>query len=875
MVLRQRLIDQLNAGVRGKLTLVSAPAGYGKTTLLANWLAQTNIPSAWLSLDEDDNDPHRFFQYFIAALQSIIPAIGEGLTGIPQGAQAVPFDTSVNLLINEISGHADPFALVLDDFHVIHSQAVLDMVTFLLERMPPQMHLVLISRTDPPLPLSRLRVRNQLLDIRAEQLRFSLDEIAVFLNEIMKLRLSDSDLAMLEARTEGWIASLQLAALSMQGSKDIRSFITAFAGSHHYIVDYLVEEVLNSQAERIRSFLLQTSILGRLCAQLCNAVVDVEQREGADGQELLEALEKMNLFLIPLDDERQWYRYHHLFAEVLRRRVEHLFPDQLSRLHSRASHWYEQNGFIPEAIHHALAGGDTDFAIQLIEQNGCLLLIRGELSTLPAWIEAVEPHARAHPWMYIFKAWLSALTGYPERVEDMLRVAENLISSREPSEKTRIMQGAIATARAYRTNLQGETSLAARFARQALADLPETDLVSRSLRTVATSLLGDASSMNGDLMDAQQAYREAKEIGQAAGDIHLVIVANSNLANIMMEQGLLHEAANLYSETLQLATRPNGQKLVIAGRLYLELSQVSYEWNDLEPATQQVQQCLALCRQWGNMDLQAVAYVMLARLEHVRRYSEGIREATRSAERLIQEHHLLPRYLEWIRYALGKLWIAEGNLEKVSCWVQASGITPADQEIPYLREPEYLVLLRLLLVQEDYSASLALSERLLSQAEAAKRRGRVIEVLILQALIFQAKKEIDQALARLEKALSLARPEGYVRTFLDEGDGMAKLLHLAKARQIEREYATELLSAMGNAIGMTPAPVQLLVEPLSPREVEILELIEAGCSNQEIATRLVISIATVKRHISNIYAKLGVQNRTQAVSIGRELKLFS
>jgi LuxR family maltose regulon positive regulatory protein len=497
------------------------------------------------------------------------------------------------------------------------------------------------------------------------------------------------------------------------------------------------------------------------------------------------------------------------------------------------------------------------------------------LSTLPNWIKAVEPYAQTRPWIYIFKAWLSVLTGYPERMEEMLQIAENLISSQEPSEEIKIMQGTIATGRAYKANLQRETSLAARFARQALEYLPDVDLVSRSLRAVAISLFGDASSMNGDLTDAQQAYAEAKKICQAAGDIHLVVVANSNLANIMMEQGLLHEAANIYSETLQLATRPNGQKLVIAGRLYMELSQVSYEWNNLEMARQQAQQCLGLCRQWGNIDLQAVAYVMLAQLEHVQCHPEKAQEAIRSAERLMLEHHLLPKHSAWITHTLGRLWTQEGNLEKASRWVKESGITIDDPEIRYLREPEYLVLLRMLLLQGDYDASLRLSARLLSQAEAGRRMGRVIEVLVLQALIFQGKKEIDQALSRLGKALSLAKTERYVRTFLDEGEEMAKLLHLAKARRIEVEYATELLSAMREAVESTQAPVQLLVESLSPREVEVLKLIEAGCSNQEIAGRLVISIATVKRHISNLYAKLGVQNRTQAVSIGRELGLFS
>jgi LuxR family maltose regulon positive regulatory protein len=870
---RPHLIEQLNRGLDKALILVSAPAGYGKTTLMSSWLRETNVTSAWVSLDEGDNDPLHFLQYFITALQRINPAIGADLLGMLREMQPIPLDTLMNLLINDITEHATPFVLVLDDFHIIQTQPILEMVTFLLEHMPPNMHLVLLSRTDPPIPVSRLRARNQLLDIRADQLRFTLDEIAVFLNEVMELKLPPDDIATLETRTEGWIAGLQLAALSMQVTKDTRSFVKAFAGSHHYIMDYLAEEVLQLQSEWVRLFLLKTSILERMCGPLCNAVLELDETGPFNGQAILESLEEMNLFVIPLDDENRWYRYHHLFSEVLNRHLEKQFPHQLRDLHRRASQWYEQNGFIPEAIHQSLAAGDQDRAIRLIEQNGCLLLIRGELSTLPNWIKAVEPHAQTRPWMYIFKAWLFALTGCPERVEEMLQRAEKLICSPEPAIEVKMMQGTIATARAYRANLQGETSLAVSFATQALEYLPDIDLVSRSLRTVATSLLGDASSMNGNLEDAWQAYMEAKQIGQAAGDMHLVIVANSNLANILIEQGLLHQAARIYYETLQMTTRPDGQKSVLAGRVYAELSQVSYEWNNLEAAMQQVHQCIALCRKWGNMDLQAVGFVMLARLEHVQHHPERALEAMHIAENLANEHHLLPRYSIWVKCTLARLWIAQGNLEKASHFVQKSGITVND-EILYLHEPEYLILLRLLLTQGDYDAALTLSQRLLQQAEAAQRMGRVLEVLVLQALSFQGMTAIDQALSVLQRALSLAQPEGYMRIFLDEGEPMLKLLHLAKSRRIGSGYAADLLSETGEAAEMKNSPTQLLIEPLTMRELEVLKLIEAGCSNHEIAARLVISIATVKRHISNIYAKLGVRSRTQAISLGKELSLF-
>lgn len=872
-IARPRLIGLINGGLDRPLTLVSAPAGYGKTTLVSRWLAETNIPSAWLSLDEGDNDPPRFLQYLLTALQPIAPGIGDNLLDMLQGVPSSQFENVINLLTNELASSSDPFILVLDDFHVIHSEAVLNIVYYLLEHLPHQKHLVVLTRTDPPLPLSRLRVRNQLLDIRADQLRFTQAEIAVFLNDVMGLTLSTNDLSAMEARTEGWIAGLQLAALSMQGSTDIHDFVTAFTGSHHYVMDYLVEEVLKLQPRRVSTFLLQTSILDNMCGPLCESVVETDMDGPADGQAMLEALEGMNLFVIPLDDERRWYRYHHLFADVLRKRLEQQFPHLLPELHRRASQWYEQNGFVPEAIRYSLTAGDQDRAIQLIEQNGVLLLIRGELSNLPIWIKAVEPRAQKRPWIYIFKAWLFVLTGFPEQVEEMLQIAERLISSMEKDLRIKVMQGAIATARAYRTNLEGETIQAASFARQALEYLPDIDLVSLSLRTVATSLLGDASSMNGELEDARRAYMEAKQIGQAAGDIHLVIVLNSNLANVLMEQGMLHQAAEIYAETLQMATRPDGRKLAIAGRIYGELSQLSYEWNNLETATEQVHRSMALCRQWGNMDLQTVGTLIMARLEQVQSHPKISLEAMHRAEKIANEHHLLPRYLTWVKYTLVRLWIAQENLEKASEIVQGSGITTS-AEISYRREPEFLALLRLLLAQGDYDASLALSKRLLQKAEDSKRMGRVIEVLVLQALILQGRKELDQALTVLKKTLALARQEGYIRTFLDEGEPMVRLLHLARSRQIETEYVTDLLSVIEEATGTTQPPSQLLIEPLTTREVEVLKLIEAGWSNQEIAEKLVISSATVKRHITNIYTKLGVKSRTQAIAIGKELKLF-
>jgi LuxR family maltose regulon positive regulatory protein len=872
-ILRQRLIEQLNTRSQRKLTLVSAPAGYGKTTLISSWLHETNIPSAWLSLDEGDNDPIRFFQYFITSLQKLIPDIGMDLPGMLQVAQPPSFDVLINLLINETTRQNSPFIIVLDDFHVISSQPVLDMVIFLLEHMPPHMHLVLLSRVDPPFPLARLRVRNQLVDIRADQLRFTRDEIAVFLNEIMRLRLSVDDLAAIETRTEGWIAGLQLAALSMQSCQDIHGFVSAFTGSHYYVVDYLVEEVLKFQPSNISTFLLQSSILSRLCGPLCETVIDANPASPVDGQTMLETLEQMNLFLIPLDEERHWYRYHHLFSDVLNKRLEHQFPHLLPELHHRASQWYEQNGFVSEAIQHALAAGEQDRAAQLIEQNGCFLLMSGEVSTLLNWTHAIEFQSKAHPWLAIQMAWAQALVGNLDQVESTLQIPDQLLSPLEPTVEVRTMRGTIAAARAHCANSQGDTRRAADYAQQALQQLPDCSSISQSIRSVATSILGDASWINGNLGEAAHAYTEAIRIGREANNLHMVIIANSNLADILMEQGQLHRASMIYTNSLQMAVRPDGQRSPLAGKIYAGLARLSYEHDQLEDANQYVHHCIDLCQQWGDIDQQAVAYAMLARLEQTRGNLEQAREAMLNAEQLIGESPITTRRSMLVTIDLARVWLSQENLEKLSQLIQKIGVSVED-DIPYQQEPEYMVLLRVLLARNDYAAAMSLSKRLLQQAEMAGRMGFVVEVLILQALIFQGKKDTEHALAVLERALLLAQPEGYVRVFLDEGEPVTRLLCQSRSRQVGTGYAAELLDRIGGISGMTQPSMQLLSEPLTTREVEVLKLIEAGCSNQDIAEQLVISIPTVKRHISNIYAKLGVKSRTQAVAIGKELKVF-
>ena len=877
-VKRPRLSEQIQRSLDKALILVSAPAGYGKTTLVSSWLKESGIPSTWLSLDEDDNDPIRFLQYFLTALQKIIPSIQSDILSAPQGLQPASYESLLNIVINEIAGCATPFVFVLDDFHVIHAQPILEMFTFLLEHAPPQMNILILSRTDPPLPLSRLRARNQLLDIRASQLRFTQEEVALFLKEVMALELSAGDIAAMQTRTEGWIAGLQLAALSLQGCEDIHAFVTAFAGSHHYIIDFLTEEVLKRQSEAVSSFLLKTSILNRMCASLSEAVVNVEGMEPTNGQVMLEALEQMNLFVIPLDERRQWFRYHHLFADVLSLRLEHLYKEQLPELHLRASHWYEQHDMIAEAIQHALSAGDRPRAVQLVEEHGCTLLMSGEAFTLLKWVEAVESYSQTHPWLAVLRAWALALTGRLDQVESMLQKAEGLFSPLSNTFEVKIMVGSIATIRAYVANLRGESQAAAGFAQKALEYLPDSNDFACSLRSVATAILGDASWVSGNLENARFAYLESVRISQAAGSVYMTMIANTNLAEVLMEQGELHQAFRILSDTLQMATRPDGQMLPLTDRIYARLSDILYEWNHLDAARQSVSQCLELSRQWGSSAMLAKGYVRLAWLERAEHNLEKAEAAIRAAEEMVSEGQLSPRHSMGLKYSIARWWLAQGGPERAFNLLQQPGMADGSLaeigEIRHLEPPPSLLRVRLLLAGGDYDAALSIAGRLHELASAARRMGWEIETLVLQALAWQGKKDLASALGTLEKALTLAQPEGYMRIFLDEGEPMAKLLYHAKSSRMGSSYASELLSAFGVVARAEPTSPQLLIEPLTSRELEVLKLIEAGCTNQDIADRLVISIPTVKRHISNIYAKLGAGSRTQALALARELRLL-
>jgi ATP/maltotriose-dependent transcriptional regulator MalT len=875
LVARPRLAAILSNALGKGFTLISAPAGYGKTTLVSSWLYETGISCAWLSLEESDNDPVRFLQYMLTALQAVVPTIRLDLLDMVEGIHPAPFQALMSILINEITRQSGRFVLVMDDFHLIHDQFILDSVAFLLDHLPAQqMQIVMITRSDPPLPLSRLRVRNQMVEIRAEQLRFTPVEVATFVNDVMGLDLPIAEISAIHERTEGWIAGLQLAGLSMQDCQDISGFISSFTGNHHYILDYLADEVLRLQDEPTRLFLLETSILSRMCASLCDSLLQTEDEEQPlNGQDMLENLEKRNLFIIPLDKERCWYRYHHLFADALNRRLEHLFPDLLPILFRKASAWYERNGLFGEAIQYALSAGDQERAAQLVEQNGCYLLMSGELITLLKWMDAVEPYFQAHPWLVIQKGWALTLAGRIEPAEQVFQTAEQLVSSLAPSPDVSSMIGTISAGRAYCADIEGNTSESARLAGQALDLLPDTDPLSCSMRSVATGVYGKTIFLSGDLERARLIYDQALEIGKTADNVEMVINTTADICDLLLEQGRLGQAAQLLIEALPMTLRPDGQRLPLSAGIYSRLSSVYYEWNQLEQAQHFAEQCLEISRQWGNLDQQAIANIVLGKVEQAKGNLEKAGKIMSIAYQINRDNRLYPWISYWIQAALNRFWLSLGSMERVSKEMQAQSIDLTG-EITFLHELRYVSVLRLLLVSGDLDATLGLVQRMLAIAEQSQRMARVVELLILQSLAYLGKKDFNKATDTLSRAVALAQPERFTRVFVDEGEGVRKLLFLVKSNPDVAGYANELLDAFGPGSGHEPDQGQLLIKPLSEREIEVLKLIQSGLSNQEIGSKLYISMGTVKRHISNIYSKLDVKTRTQAISRGKELGFF-
>lgn len=894
---RPRLIERLDAGLRRKLTLVSAPAGFGKTTLVSEWVDHLRLDAAkesqianriaWLSLDESDNDPTRFLAYSIAALQTIEANIGKGALSALQSPQPPPTETILTALINEIAAIPDRIILALDDYHLIEAQPIHDALTFLLEHLPPQMHLVIATRDDPHLPLARLRARGQLTELRATDLRFTSSEAAEFLNQVMGLDLSADDIAALETRTEGWIAGLQLAAISLQGHKDATSLIESFTGSHRFVLDYLIEEVLEQQSESVQTFLLQTAVLDRLTGSLCDALTGQD-----NGRATLEMLEHANLFIIPLDEERRWYRYHHLFSDLLRQRLRQTQLEQATTLHHRASEWYEQNGFADEAIEHALRAEDFERAAHLIEEHVDAIWQRGEHTKLRRWLAGLPVElVFSKPHLCILHAWDLFTSGQQDAAERSLQTAEQALDpgadrapetspierDQPPGSDRMKIQGRAAAIRAFLASYRGDVPGIIQYARQALEYLPEQDLTWRSTATIA---LGDAYSFNGDTVAAYRARLEAWEASKAAGNIYMILIASLKFAVTLRQQGQLQRVLEICQQQLQLANESGVSQTVVVGWLLAIWGEVLAELNDLDGAIHRAKNGAELTERGKDVMVIGWSNLCLMRVLFSRGDIAGADKIIQKMENIARESDMPPWITNLMAAWQARILLAQDKLDAASQWMQERGLD-ADGESTYLHEVEYIVLARILIAQGRLDEAARLLQRLLEATETGGRTCRAIEILMLQALAFQAGGDTARAMTTLERALILAEPVGFIRIFVDEGPPMARLLYEAATRGIAPDYARRLLAIFPVAEpeqtgpSKTQAPKPELIEPLSERELEVLELIAEGLTNPEIASRLFLSLNTVKVHTRNIYGKLGVHSRTQAVARARALGILA
>ena len=888
LVLRPRLSERLDRGTGSKLVLVSAPAGFGKTTLLSEWLAArpaeraAQRPAAWCSLDQGDNEPASFWGYLIAALRTVAPGVGESALSLLDAPQPVPAGTMLTTLLNDLGAVTGEIVLVLDDYHVIDAREVQDGMAFLLGHLPPCLHVVILSRADPVLPLARMRARGELAEIRAADLRFTADEAASYLNETMDLRLTARDVATLEERTEGWIAALQLAALSMQGREDVVGFIAGFAGDDRYVVDYLAEEVLARQPAPVRTFLLQTSVLGRLTGPLCDAVTGQ-----GDGRAMLEALDRGNLFLVPLDDRRRWYRYHHLFADVLQARLLDEQPAQVPGLHQRASEWHERSGEPSEAIRHALAAGDSGRAAGLVELAIPALRSARQEVRLRGWLDALPGDViRVRPVLSVFYAGVLLLNGELEGVEGWLREAERWLEppagggaeARVPpagmivadEQEYHRLPAQIDLYRAAQSLARGDVPGTVRHAQRVIELALDDDHLCRAS---ASGLLGLVYWGSGDLEAGHRAWSACVSGLRRAGFVADIMGCSIALADIRSTQGRLGEARRTLEQALQLAGEQGGPVLRGTADMYVGLSEIARERDDLPAARQLLRQSQDLGEHAGLPQNPYRWRVAMARVLEAEGDLAGALGLLDEAERCYVAD-LFPN-LRPVPAVRARAWIAQGRLGEALGWAREQGLSAQDS-LSFLREFEHITLARLLLAQradETAHEAAVLLGRLLRAAEEGGRTGRVIEILALQALAQQALGDIPAALGFLDRAVTQAEPECYVRVFADEGPPMTALLRAAAKSGTRRDYARRLLAA-ASGTEQRGAMGQALAEPLSERELDVLRLLGSELDGPAIARELMVSLNTMRTHTKNIYAKLGVTSRRAAVRRAAELNLL-
>jgi LuxR family maltose regulon positive regulatory protein len=882
---RPRLIERLDQGMAREVILVCTPAGFGKTTLLADWAATARWPVAWLSLDAGDDDPIRFWRYVVVALDRAVGGIGERVLPLLSRSGGISGQGVVTALVNELQAAPEELVLVLDDYHALESRSIHDDLAFLLSHLPPQLHVVIASRSDPPLPLARLRAGGRLAELRAVDLRFTAQESSALLRDLWGLDLAPEAVTILESRTEGWVVGLQLAALSLQDRPDADAFLEAFAGTHRFVLDYLSEEVLERQPESVRRFLLETSVLEQLCGPLCDAVTGT-----SGGQDMLQALERANLFLVPLDEERRWYRFHHLFADLLRASLHRSNPERVAELHRRAADWCEEHGLIDDAVRHWLASGQAPAAARLVEEQLDETLRRGEDLIVQRWLAALPEEAvKAAPVLCLAQALMEFHLGHLHSVERLLEHADRAFDPRrQPPQPVRTTAGmvadlpaAISLLRAELAAVRGDGAETAEHARSALARMAAGEL---GPHFWARWLLAYADWLGGRMEDAERAYAALVVEGRATPELDPVMSNGFTLGRVQRARGRLGAALRTYQDGLRFATEGGRHTAYYAGEPHVGIAEVLYERNEVDLALEHVTQGIELCRQVLVLRKWDRGLCTLAWIRQAMGEPDAALEAMEEACRLYPTMEVAslfnPATAEWAR-----LLLAQGRLDDAARWTQERGLSDED-EVSYPRERDHLVLARVLLARSEPARALGLLDRLDTLAELQGRAGSLIEIRALRALALQAAGDHEAALTALAEALALARPERYVRVFADEGPPMAALLksligarrrgQAAAASGPAQEHLSRVVQAFtpaGPAAMAAPA-VSGLIEPLTARELEVLSFIAAGRRNREIANELVVTPETVKKHTSHIFDKLGVANRTEAVTRARQLGLL-